>query len=176
MGDPASPVVFHDAFTGNVRVDTRARVIERRGCDLHPIDPALDESRLTLLSFVWADQSARFGQLSAALEVARRVPVDRIDLADAVAWLESQLAEPRAGAATVVFHSVVLPYLTEDGRSAIGRILFDAGARATADAPVAWLSMEPGKVQAEVHLTVWPGGERRLIAESTFHGRDVKVL
>ena len=127
-------------------------------------------------SFVWADQSARFGQLSAALEVARRVPVDRIDRAEAVAWLETELAEPRPGAATVVFHSVVLPYLTEDGRSAIGRILSDAGARATADAPLAWLSMEPGKVQAEVHLTVWPGGERRLIAESTFHGRDVKVL
>jgi hypothetical protein len=36
--------------------------------------------------------------------------------------------------------------------------------------------MEPGTDQAEVHLTVWPGGARRLIAQAAFHGRDVKVL
>jgi hypothetical protein len=44
------------------------------------------------------------------------------------------------------------------------------------DAPLAWLSMEPGADQAEVHLTIWPGGERRLIAQAGFHGRDGKVL
>ena len=42
--------------------------------------------------------------------------------------------------------------------------------------PLAWLSMEPGGDQADVHLTMWPGGERRLIAQAGFHGRDVKVL
>jgi hypothetical protein len=36
--------------------------------------------------------------------------------------------------------------------------------------------MEPGADQADVHLAMWPGGERRLIALSGFHGRDVKVL
>lgn len=40
----------------------------------------------------------------------------------------------------------------------------EAGSRATTDAPLAWLSMEPGADQADVHLTMWPGGERRLIA------------
>jgi hypothetical protein len=46
----------------------------------------------------------------------------------------------------------------------------------TSDAPVAGLSMEPGADQADVHLTIWPGGERRLIAHAGFHGPDVKVL
>ena len=36
--------------------------------------------------------------------------------------------------------------------------------------------MEPGGDHAEVHLTLWPGGEGRLIAEAGFHGGDVKVL
>jgi hypothetical protein len=174
-GPPDSPVVFPDAFTGAVPIGTPARVVERRGCDLNPIDPTLDDSRITLLSFVWADQVARFGQLTSALEVARRVPAE-VDRSDAIPWLDAQVAEPRIGVATVVYHSIVLPYLSEEGRDTIARILRNAGARATVNAPLAWLSMEAGRVQAEVHLTVWPGGERRLIAETGFHGRDVKVL
>jgi hypothetical protein len=55
-------------------------------------------------------------------------------------------------------------------------VIEDAGSHATADTPLAWLSMEPGADQAEVHLTMWPGGERRLIAQAGLHGRDVKVL
>jgi hypothetical protein len=69
-----------------------------------------------------------------------------------------------------------MPYLTEEHRENLRRVIEDAGRRATADAPLAWLSMEPGTDQAEVHLILWPGGERRLIAQAGFHGRDVKVL
>jgi hypothetical protein len=69
-----------------------------------------------------------------------------------------------------------MPYLTEENRENLRRLIEDAGTRATADAPLAWLSMEPGADQAEVHLTMWPGGERRLIAEAGLHGRDVRIL
>ncbi len=69
-----------------------------------------------------------------------------------------------------------MPYLTEENRENLRRVIEDAGGRATAEAPLAWLSMEPGADQAEVHLTMWPGGDRRLIAQAGFHGRDVKVL
>jgi hypothetical protein len=151
------------------------RVIERRGCDLNPIDPTLDESRPALLCFIWPDQTGRLQQLAEVIEIARRVPAP-VDRCDAVDWLQTHLAEPRPGMATVVFHSVVMPYLTEEGRANIVRVLEDAGSRATAGAPLAWLSMEPGAEQADVHLTMWPGGQRRLIAQAGFHGRDVKVL
>lgn len=151
------------------------RIAERRGCDLNPIDPAVDDSRLTLLSFVWPDQIERLKQLSEVIEIARRVPAP-VDRCDAVDWLQFQLAEPRPGVATVVFHSVVMLYLTEEGRKSVRRIMEDAGSRATNEAPLAWLSMEPGADQADIHLIMWPGGERRLIAQSSFHGRDVKVL
>jgi hypothetical protein len=70
----------------------------------------------------------------------------------------------------------VLPYLSEENRENLRRVIEGAGRRATAGAPLAWLSMEPGADQADVHLTMWPGGERRLIAHAGFHGRDVKVL
>ena len=151
------------------------RVVERRGCDLNPIDPTLDESRAALLCFVWPDQTDRLHKLADVIEIARRVPAP-VDRCDAVDWLLIQLADSRPGVVTVVFHSVVMPYLTQESRDHIRRVIEDAGTRATVNAPLAWLSMEPGTDQAEVHLTMWPGGARRLIAQAGFHGRDVKVL
>jgi hypothetical protein len=151
------------------------RVAERRGCDLNPIDPTRDESHGALLCFVWPDQADRLRLLAEAIDIARRVqaPVDR---SDAVDWLHVQLARPRPGVATIVYHSVVMPYLSEEHREKLRNVIEDAGSRAPADAPLAWLSMEPGAEQADVHLTVWPDGERRLIAQAGLHGRDVKVL
>jgi len=156
-------------------VRSTVHVTERRGCDLNPIDPSLEESRPALLSFTWPDQTDRFRQLKDAIEIARRIPAT-VDRCDAVEWLEAHLAAPRPGVATVVFHSVVMLYLSEEARESVRRIIEEAGERSTGDAPLAWLSMEPGKDQADVHLTMWPGGERRLIAQAGFHGRDVKVL
>jgi hypothetical protein len=94
------------------------RVVERRGCDLNPIDPTLEDSRLALLSFIWPDQTDRLKQFAEVMEVARRVPAP-IDRCDAVEWLRIQLAELRPGMAAVVFHSVVMPYLTEKGRETV---------------------------------------------------------
>jgi hypothetical protein len=156
-------------------VPAAIRVAERRGCDLNPIDPTLDESRGALLCFVWPDQTDRLQLLAEAIEIARRVPAP-VDRCNAVDWLQVHLADPRPSVATVVYHSVVMPYLTEENRENLRRVIEDAGRLATADAPLAWLSMEPGGDHAEVHLTLWPGGERRLIAQAGFHGGDVKVV
>jgi hypothetical protein len=156
----------------------RACAIAPGRCDLNPIDPTLDESRAALLCFVWPDQTDRLQLLAEVIEIARRVPAP-VDRCDAVDWLRIHLADSRPSVATIVNHSVVMPYLTEENRENLQRVIEDAGCRATADAPLAWLSMEPGADQAEVaevHLTMWPGGERRLIAQAGFHGRDVKVL
>lgn len=156
-------------------VPDAVRIVERRGCDLNPIDPTLAESRAAMLCFVWPDQTDRIQKLAQAIEIARGVPAP-VDRCDAAEWLRAQLADSRPRVATVVFHSVVMLYLTEEGRENVRRVIEDAGARVTVNTPLAWLSMEPGADQAEVHLTMWPGGERRLIAQSGYHGRDVRVL
>jgi hypothetical protein len=155
-------------------VPATIRIAERRGCDLNPIDPTLDESRGALLCFVWPDQVERLQRLAQAIDVARQVPAP-VDRSDAVDWLRGQLADARPGVATIVYHSVVLPYLTEEKRDRLRQLIEDAGRRATDGAPLAWLSMEPGADQADIHLAMWPGGERRLIARADFHGRVVKV-
>ena len=99
-----------------------------------------------------------------------------VDRAGAAEWLEGVLAEPRPGVASVVFHSVVLPYLGEAGVIALARAIEGAGARATPAAPLAWLSLEAGAEQADVRLTTGPGGESRVLAHATFHGPPVRWL
>ena len=162
----------HFAF---LDVPACVRVVERRGCDLNPIDPTLDESRAALLCFIWPDQTDRLRQFESVVEIARRVPA-AVDRADAIQWLPTQLSETRPEVATIVFHSAVTPYLTQDARDNLRRTIEAAGERATTNAPLAWLSMEPGGERADIHLAVWPGGERRLIAQASYHGRDVKVI
>ena len=175
-GDPNSPVRFDPAFAaGAPPLDVGPQVAERRGCDPDPLDAAAEDDRRTLLSYVWPDQTQRLVQLRAALELAAAVPV-AIDRDGAVEWLEQQLREPRNGVATVVFHSVVLPYLGEQGVADLKRTIEQAGARAADTAPVAWLSMEAGGEQAEVRLTTWPGGESHVLAHATFHGPPVRWL
>ncbi|HJP64673.1 MAG TPA: DUF2332 family protein, partial [Actinomycetota bacterium] len=113
------------------------------------------------------------------LEVAQRVPAP-VDAASAPAWLESRLEALPLGTATVVFHSVLLQYLTDAERAHVGRVLDAAGGRATSRSPLAWLRMEPRdwrrREPHRVLLTVWPGGRERVLATSGPHGRPVRWL
>jgi hypothetical protein len=173
-GDPSSPVVLRDCWAGDrLPFDVRATVVERRGCDPNPVDPTTAEGRTTLLSYVWPDQTERLALLRAACDLAARVPA-RVERANGADWVAARLAQPAAGLATVVYHSIVVQYVDADSRERLLATLTAAGARATAAAPLAWLRMEPGGEQAEVRLTRWPGGEERLVATTGFHGRDVR--
>lgn len=171
-GDPSSPVRFVDAFADRLPRVAPVEIAERRGCDRAPIDVTTDEGAFVLTSFVWPEHLERLAALRGAVEVARAVPVD-IETADAVAWVEERLAESRPGVASVVFHSIFMQYLSRDARHALRDVIAARGAEATRDEPVAWLRMEPPGELASVRLTMWPGGEEVLIAESGYHGRPV---
>lgn len=173
-GDPDSSVRFGpDWWEGPPpALPARFEVVERRGCDRSPIDATTEDGRLTLLSFTWPDQLHRIARLEAAIEVARRVPVE-LERADAAAWVEAQLAEPRPGVATVVVHSIVFQYLSSDRRRRFRAAIEAAGARATAGAPVAWLRMEPAGESAELRLTTWPVGTEELLATAGYHGHPI---
>jgi hypothetical protein len=175
-GDPASPVRFLDVVTeGQPPFDVQASVAERRGCDIAPLDPSKAGDRLTLMSYVWADQAPRFDMLARALELAQRTPA-RVDRADAPQWLADRLAVPAEGVVTVVFHSLVTLHLDWKTRRALRRIIERAGQRATPAAPLAWLRMEWGSDAVEVRLTTWPGAAARLIARTDTAGRRIRLL
>jgi hypothetical protein len=154
-------------------------VAERLGCDRAPIDPTTADGRLTLMSFVWPDQTERFRRLDAALAAAAEVPADVV-AADAGEWVTARLAAPIDGVTSVVAHSIVWQYLPIPSQQRVVDALAAAGARATPAAPVAWLRMEPpaelGK-PAELRLTTWAGGDpdKRLLAHCGYHGRPVRA-
>lgn len=154
---------------------TRFEIAERRGCDATPIDPGTEEGRLTLLTYVWPDQAERVTRMRAALEVAGEVPI-RLDREPAAPWARRMLAEPAPGQATVVYHSIVSQYLSDEERTALFETIRAAGERATPDAPLAWLRMEPVDDRAALDLTLWPGGEDRRLARVGYHGTPVELL
>ena len=77
-----------------------------------------------------------------------------------------------------MLHSIVWQYLSAADRERVRRTIEEAGSRATAGAPIAWLRFEPSpdRACAEVRLRSWPGGEDRLLARAGYHGRPVQWL
>jgi hypothetical protein len=150
-------------------------IAERRGCDAAPVDPSSSAGRQTMLAYIWPDQKFRLERMRAALRLVEEVPIE-LDREAAAPWTKRMLAEPAPGTATVLYHSIVMQYLSEEELAAFHRQIEVASERATADAPLAWLRMEPAGDHADLHLTVWPGGEERHLARAGYHGTPVELL
>jgi hypothetical protein len=180
-GDPASPVRLLDGFSeGRPPFHLDARVVERRGCDLAPLDATSREGQLALLSQVWPDQLERATLLRDAFEVAARVPAP-VDRADVLLWTEEQLATLRPGVCTVVFDTGLKEYLSPSVIEGLERIIGSAGARAATASPLARLHVEPVRdvpgVDGELELVVWPGGQRQTLARNADpYARDVRWI
>ena len=145
-------------------------VVDRVGADLHPIDPTTDEGRLLLTSYVWPDDLVRLERLQMALDVVRRVPVE-LRRCSAAELTASLALEP--GTVTVLWHSITWQYLSageqDDVRASLGRLAADA----TSGAAFAHVTFEPlpGTVTGhQVIVTVWPGGEERVVGTAAAHG------
>ncbi len=166
-GDAASPVRFRHAFEVPPPLNRPATVVERRGCDLNPIDPTTEEGALTLRSFVWPDQLGRLAQLDGAIEIARAEPghVERIGAAE---FLERELARPCPGVTTVVYHSVFLQYVDQASRERIAAALAAAREADPGSSPVHHLAMEPGEETWEIRL------DGELLGTSGAHGTAVR--
>jgi hypothetical protein len=175
-GDPASPLAMDTDWQGpSPPTGAEIRVIERAACDRRPTDLHDRDQRRRLLAYIWADQTERLARIRTAIDMALAYEV-AVEAADAVAWVGERVA-PEDGAATVLFHSVFWQYMPAGSQTALRRTIEETGARATAAAPFAWLRMEPspeGMMVMQVRLTLWPGAEERLLAETHPHGAYVK--
>ena len=173
-GDSSSPLRFTDRdYVGTPPLASNPVVVERRGCDIHPIDATTADGATTLLSYVWPDQSARITRLRAALAVARDFPVT-IDAASADEWVDERVrTEP--GTVTVLMHSVMWQYLPPAVQQSVRAILTDRGG-ATDAAPIVELALEPGPTIVDMDLTVtrWPDGAPRLLARCGGHGPPLR--
>ncbi len=173
--DAAVEIAFELDGDGRLPVVDRVEIAERRGCDAAPIDPSSADGVTSLLAYVWPDQVERVERVRAAIAVAAEHPVE-VERAGAAEWVERALAARAPGRATVLYHSIVEQYLSEDELAAFRRAIRESGERATADAPLAWLRMEPAEMRTEVRLTTWPGGEDGRLALAGYHGTPVELL
>lgn len=174
-GEADSPVRITPAWRGPPPPDSRFAVVAARGVDLNPLRADHAVTRDRLLAYVWADQPERALRLEQALLLAMRHP-PRIDRADAASWLAERLREPQdAGVCRVVFHSMVLQYLSGSDRGTVNDAIAAAGARATAARPLARISFEwtPPRTEVQLWLTCWPTGERRQLATCHAYGHSI---
>jgi len=171
----ASPVDLAPRWEGPPPPAPDIEVAERAGCDLNPLDPASEDDRLRLFSYIWADQQDRLDRTAAALAMATESGL-KVEKADAIDWLRQRLATPRPGMTHVIYHTIAWQYLPPALKAEGEALIADAGTRATEAAPLARLQLEadgkPGG--AAILLTLWPTGETREIGRADFHGRWVK--
>jgi hypothetical protein len=174
-GPADSPVkIEFELDRGSFPSQERIEVSERHGCDAAPLDPTTAEGRLALLAYIWPDQAVRVERMRSALQVADEVPIS-VDRESAASWTARKLTRFTPGEATILYHSIVTQYLGEGELTAFYMHVHDAAERASADAPLAWLRMEPAGKQADLHLTTWPGGEDRHLARVGYHGTPVEM-
>lgn len=173
-GPEDSSVQIKPEWRGNPPPSGDVTVSARAGCDLNPIDAADPAQRLRMLSYIWADQPDRLERTAHALDIAARDKLS-VEKADAIEWLDRRLATPHPGAVHVIYHTIAWQYFPRALQDKGNALIADAGARATADAPLAHLSLEadgkPGG--ASLTLQIWPSGETKEIGRADFHGRWV---
>ncbi|MBU3059952.1 DUF2332 domain-containing protein [Nocardia sp. NEAU-G5] len=147
-GPRESPVVLGDAWrepvpswlVSAVRGHPTVRVVERRGCDLAPIDPLSPHGALALRSYVWPDQIERMTRLDGALRLAERVPAEVIT-SGAAEFLAGIDLVP--GALTIVWHSVMRQYVDPKEWQLVAAELDRLAAASGPDAGFAHIAFEP---------------------------------
>lgn len=182
-GDAAAPLTLGAEWRGSTPANacTDLRVVDRQACDAHPVDLTQSGQQLRLASFVWPDQPERLTRLRAAMTAAARWQQQdgvAVEALPAASFVARELAAPSPGRATVLMHSVVWQYIAADQQAAIRAVLQAAAARATAQAPLAWLRLEPpaGDGKVELRCQLWPAGDDQLLARCHPHGAWIEWL
>lgn len=171
-GDPASGVRLVSDWRGATPALSPAsiEVAERHACDRRPVRLSDPLERRRLQAYVWPEQRDRLANLRAAIDLALNEGV-QVETADAPEFAR-RLAAPKAGFATVLYHSIFFQYMPRESQDALVQVAQDHGAAATAEAPFAWVRLEPQMENLKtinVRLTQWPGGEEQVLATSHPH-------
>ena len=182
-GDKASELTICSHWTGRPppallpHIPIRAR----SGCDLSPVDLSNATQSRILQSWVWGDMPERRTRLKAAIAIAHPNP-PQLFQADADSWVADKIVPPAGGQCTVLYHSIVWPYLSHAQREAITAKLVQAGQSATADAPLAWLQLDSATLKEVPILSyrLWDGkngaaGEKIIIGTCHPHGKEMQI-
>jgi hypothetical protein len=153
----------------------RPHVRRRIGIERDPIDVTSEEDALLLKSFVWADQHARLDRLDRAIEALRRDPPELVG-GDFVQLLRDVLTSTDGDGLTLVFQTASLGYGPPDARKRVSATLSDAGRSRRLAYVSSGRPLDRSDHYYGLWVTVWPGGEARVVANAGFHGQWLEWL
>lgn len=172
-GPEASPMKITPEWRGDAPVDAPVEIVSIKGCDQAPVDLSDPEMALKIKSYVWPEAAARIGRIDAAIALAGETAPDVVRQ-DAGPFVEAMLAQPQAeGETRVLNHSIVWQYIPAETRAKIEAMMEEAGAAATPERPLAWVSLETNRetFRHELRVRYWPdGGEAKLLGCGHPHG------
>ncbi len=178
-GPKDSPMRIKPDWRGPPPPQATVKIISAKGCDLAPVDLSDPDAALRVKSYVWPENRERITRMDAAIALAAEKRPDVVK-ADALDWVLEQLVAPQDDGVTRVFnHSIVWQYIPAERRQAITEAIEAAGARATAEKPLAWMMLETNRetFAHELRVRYWPGGEDwKLLAQAQAHGSWVEWL
>lgn len=169
---PQSTVSLSPNWTGPLPPTANVTISNRRGVDLNPLNSANAKDALRLQSYLWADQEDRLLRTQAAIALNTA----ELDQDDSIPWLERRLTAPKTGELHMVYSTVAWQYFPEESQNHGTDLMEAAGAQATEEARLAWLSYEADDIPhgAALTLRVWPGSHTIPLGRADFHGRWVE--
>ncbi|MET3825308.1 hypothetical protein ABIC16_001001 [Sphingomonas sp. PvP055] len=177
-GPADSPVTIRPEWSGPPARFVPLDIVSVRGCDIQPADATDPTVAARLAAYVWPETPERLARVRTAIAMLGERGVDLVR-ADAADWVEARLAEPQAAGVTrVLMHSVVWQYLPEPVAERIRVAMQAAGARATPDRPLGWVTMEPDRALGHqiIRARSWPGdGAWEPLATAHAHGTWVNT-
>ena len=172
-GPGDAPVTIRPEWNGPPPPADAFTIASVQGCDINPIDVGDDAAANRLMAYIWPEMPERFARMEAGIAMIRKSGVDLVQ-ADAANWMDIRLPQPQdAGTTRVLMHSIVWQYLPDEVQQRIDVSMTEAGSRATAEKPLAWISLETNRAtfRHELKVRYWPGGsEAVILGEAHAHG------
>ena len=179
VGPEPGAMRFAPEWQGSVPPDCAIEIVSTKGCDVAPVDLTDPAQALRLKAYIWPEHTVRFERMDAAIAQAALSAPDLVQM-NAADFVEAELTRPQAAGTTrVLMHSIVWQYVPEDQQVRVTAAMAAAGAAATAERPLAWISLEANRVVHLHELIVrqWPGGgEPQLLARAHPHGASIEWL
>lgn len=179
VGPQPGAMAFTPEWRGNHPPQHRIGFAGLKGCDVAPVDLTDPAQALRLKAYIWPEHHIRFARMAAAIAAATEKKPDIIH-SNAADFVEAELAKPQAeGTTRVLMHSIVWQYVPADQQARVTAAMEAAGARATAERPLAWIALEANRTVHLHELVVrrWPGdGVPKMLGRAHAHGAWVEWL
>lgn len=179
-GPEGSAMLIKPEWRGDAPPANLAQITGVKGCDINPVDLSDSVQALRLKAYIWPDARIRMSRMDAAIALAAEKRPDLVKQ-DAAEFVQEMLSgAPETGVTRTLFHTVMWQYMPEATTAAITEMMETAGASATAENPLAWISVETNRktYNHELNVRYWTGsaqdGETHLLAQAHPHGAWVE--